>query len=170
MVLVTMVFVSGGYLLFNRPQGDPMTRADAIVVLGGDEDGRVDYGLELAHQGYADTVVISNSYSEDNRMIRRACASGTATLTVICFVPDPWTTQGEAMFAANLARERGWKHMIVVSWNWHLVRARFIFHQCYDGRVTMVAVPRRYDYTLPDWIFTYSYQYAALAKAVFLGC
>jgi uncharacterized SAM-binding protein YcdF (DUF218 family) len=168
--LATTVFFGGGYLLFSRPQGDPLTKADAIVVLGGDEDGRVDYGLKLAHQGYADTVVISNSYPEDNRMIRRACASGTATITVVCFVPDPWTTQGEAMFTAKLAAERGWNHVIVVSWNFHLVRARYIFDQCFGGRTTMVPVPRSYRYNAADWVFTYSYQYAALAKAVFIGC
>ena len=32
--------------------------------------------------------------------------------------------------------------MIVVSWNYHMVRARYIFSQCFDGGVTMRPVPR----------------------------
>jgi uncharacterized SAM-binding protein YcdF (DUF218 family) len=168
-VLMTTV-VFAGYLLFTRPHVDPLTKADAVVVLGGDEDGRIDYGLGLAREGYADTVVIADSYPEDNATIRRACGSGTASIDVICFVPDPFTTQGEAMFAADLARERGWSRLIVVSWNYHMVRARIIFDQCFGGELSMRPVPRTYDFNVFQWLHTYSYQYAALVKAQVLGC
>jgi uncharacterized SAM-binding protein YcdF (DUF218 family) len=172
--VATAGFFVGGYVLFTRPHGDTPTKADAIVVLGGDADGRIDYGLSLAREGYADTLVITDSYADGDREIKgdisRACASGTATLTVICFVPDPFSTRGEAMFATRLAHERGWKHLIVVSWNWHMVRSRFIFEQCFGDRLTMLPVPRSYDYHLGNWIFTYAYQYTSLAKAAILGC
>lgn len=168
--VLTVAFFGGGYFLFTRPHGDALAKADAIVVLGGDPDGRIDYGLDLARQGYADTVVISDAWGDNDREINRACAAGTATLSVICFVPDPFSTRGEAMFTADLAREHGWKHVIVVSWNFHLVRARFIFGQCFDGELTMRPVPRHYDYHLGDWAGVYSYQYRALVKAVLLGC
>jgi hypothetical protein len=74
------------------------------------------------------------------------------------------------MFATRLAHERGWKHLIVVSWNWHLVRSRVIFEQCFSGRLTMRAVPRSYSGNPLYWIHTYAYQYTALAKAAILGC
>jgi len=162
-----------GYFLFNRPHGDPLSKADAIVVLGGDPDGRLEYGLDLARQGYADTVVMSNSFIDnpDGRpAFDRACASGTATITVLCFVPSPYTTRGEAMYVSRLAKERNWSHVIVVSWNYHLVRARLIFHQCFPGTVTMRPVPRTYDYSLVRWASEYAYQYIAIAKALVLGC
>ncbi|SBS71848.1 conserved exported hypothetical protein [uncultured Mycobacterium sp.] len=162
-----------GFVLFNRPHADPLTKADAIVVLGGENDGRLQYGLSLAEQGYADTVVLSNSYDDeplDLADFDRACASGTATVTVICFHPSPYSTRGEAMYLARLAKQHNWTHVIVVSWNYHLVRARYIFHQCYDGDVTMLAVPRTYDYTLVRWAWEYAYQYTALIKAFVLGC
>lgn len=169
--VATGAFFGGGYWLFTRPHGDALTKADAIIILGGDPDGRIDYGLDLARQGYADNVVISDSYGDNDRDINRACASGTATLKVTCFVPDPFSTRGEAMFAAKMASEHGWKHLIVVSWNWHIVRARFIFGQCYVGEVTMRPVPRSYDYYhLGNWAYVYGYQYRALIKAVMLGC
>ena len=165
-----LVFYTAGYFLFTRPHGDPLSKADAIVVLGGDKDGRVDYGLDLARQGYADTVVISDSYDAGDPMITRACASGTAAITVICFRPDPFTTRGEAMFVQRAATQHHWKHVIVVSWNFHMVRARYIFGQCFDGAVTMRPVPRPYNYDLARWTFTYAYQFSGMVKAAVLGC
>jgi uncharacterized SAM-binding protein YcdF (DUF218 family) len=162
-----------GFVLFNRPHADPLTKADAIIVLGGENDGRLQYGLSLAEQGYADTVVLSNSYNDhpgDLPDFERACASGTATVTVICFVPSPFTTRGEAMYVARLAKQRNWTHVIVVSWNFHIVRADYIFRQCFGGSVTMRPVPRTYDYSPWKWATVYAYQYSALIKALVLGC
>ena len=39
-----------GFYLFTRPHVDPLAKADAIVVLGGEWDNRVAYGLDLARQ------------------------------------------------------------------------------------------------------------------------
>lgn len=160
-----------GYFLFTAPHGDPLSHADAIVVLGGEkQDGRIQYALDSAYRGYADTVVISNSYGPDDPLIRRACAAGTAAITVICFRPSPFTTRGEAMFVQRTAADRGWKHVIVVSWNYHLVRARYIFHQCFDGTVTMRPAPVNFVHNPLDWAYIYAYQYVGLAKAAILGC
>jgi uncharacterized SAM-binding protein YcdF (DUF218 family) len=162
-----------GFVLFNRPHADPLTNADAIIVLGGDNDGRLQYGLSLAEQGYAPTVVLSNSYGDkpaDLPDFERACASGTATFTVICFTPSPYTTRGEAMYLARLAKRHNWTHVIVVSWNFHMVRARYIFDQCFGGSVTMRPVPRSYDFTPVRWAWEYAHQYTGLLKAFVLGC
>lgn len=172
-VCVAGVLAVAGYLLFTRPHADPLSKADAIVVLGGDNDGRWEYGLDLARQGYASTVLLSNAYSDrptDLSEFRQACASSTATITVLCFIPDPFTTRGEAMYVARLAKQHNWTHVIVVSWNYHMVRARYIFHQCFDGDVTMRPVPRSYDYPPWRWAAEYGYQYAGFVKAVLLGC
>ena len=172
-VVAGAVLAVAGYLLFTRPQSDPLTKADAIIVLGGENDGRLEYGLSLARQGYASTVVLSNAYSDkpaDLPDFQQACASGTATVTVICFVPDPYTTRGEAMYLARLAKQHNWTHVIVVSWNYHTVRARYIFHQCFDGEVTVHPVPRSYDFTPWYWAVLYAYQYGALMKAFAVGC
>ena len=170
LVAVAILGVTG-YFLFNRPHADPLTKADAIIVLGGDNDGRVQYGLSLADQGYADTVVLSDSSPDtSDSASRHACAFSTAAITVICFRPSPPTTRGEAMYLARLAQQHNWTHVIVVSWNYHMVRARYVFHQCFDGTVTMSPVPRSYDFSLVRWARVYSYQYTALIKAFALGC
>lgn len=172
-LVAAVVLNLAGYLLFTRPHSDPLTKADAIVVLGGDNDGRLEYGLSLARQGYASTVVLSNSYLDkpaDLPAFQQACASGTASITVICFVPNPFTTRGEAMYVARLAKQHNWTHLIVVSWNYHMVRARYIFHQCFTGGVTMHPVPRTYDFAPWYWVEQYAYQFGGLVKAFILGC
>ena len=97
-VLIAALAVAG-YFLFTRPHVDPLTKADAVVVLGGEDDGRVQYGMELARQGYAHNVVISTGFLERSPALHRACASSGPAVTVICFRPDPFTTQGEALTA-----------------------------------------------------------------------
>lgn len=176
LVAVALVVVIGavGYQLFNREHQDALRPADAIVVLGGEHDGREDYGLRLADEGYADTVLISDPYRPynpwDKKLMDRVCNAGTRAVEVICFVPAPSTTQGEAMFVQRLAEQRGWQSVIVISWRYHMVRARYIFGQCFDGAVVMRSVPRDYSRPLRQWVYQYAYQYGGLVKAAVIGC
>ncbi|MBY6678757.1 MULTISPECIES: YdcF family protein [unclassified Rhodococcus (in: high G+C Gram-positive bacteria)] len=156
---------ASGYVLFTRAAEDPVTSVDAIIVLGGEHDGREEYGLDLARSGVADTVVLSDPYNSRDRRMAAWCASGTATLTVLCPAPVPSTTRGEAIFTQRLAQQYGWSHVMVISWRYHLPRARYIFGQCFSGEVTMRAVPRSYAFSLADWEYTYLYQVAGFVKA-----
>ncbi|MCR5977922.1 YdcF family protein [Gordonia jinghuaiqii] len=176
-LLAVTAFWAVGYQLFYREHQDPLQRVDAIVVLGGDDDGREDYGLQLARAGYADTLVISNPhrYHKGSDPVRRAhmrtlCNSSTAERKVVCFEPEPTTTRGEAMFVRDLAASRGWTSVMVISWRYHLVRARYIFGQCYSGEVVMRSVPRSYARSAGEWTNEFVYQYAALAKAAAVAC
>ena len=49
---------------------------------------------------------------------------------MICFVPNPGTTQGEARATAKLAREHKWRQIIVVSGTPQTTRARIRFDRC----------------------------------------
>ena len=168
---VTITAGVAGFLLFNRPHVDPLAKADAIVVLGGEWDNRVAYGLDLARRGYAHTLVLSEGYIGHHDEMRRACGELIPGVTVICFTPDPYNTSGEAIFTAKLAAEHDWSHVILVSWNYHMVRARYIFSQCFAGDIIMRPVPRTYDKLgVLKWAWIYTYQYAALAKASIMRC
>ncbi|MGV9669289.1 YdcF family protein [Gordonia sp. NPDC003504] len=174
-VILAIAFWTAGYVMFYRSHEDPLRRADVIVVLGGEHDGREQYGIDLARRGYAPVVLLSDPYDrfdgkKPDPVMDRACASSTSTVQVICFRPDPSTTVGEAMFAAKLAREHGWSSMIVVSWRFHLVRARYIFEQCDAGTLIMRSVPREYPKSLAYWGFQYAYQFVGLTKAAVVGC
>lgn len=171
-VVVLLAVAISGYILFTRAPQDAPERVDAIVVLGGEHDGREEYGLALARQGFADTVVMSDPYWAGDPYMRGFCRSPQHGIEVICRAPDPSTTRGEALLARDLAQQRGWTRIIVVSWQFHLPRARYIFAQCFSGSGRSAlyrAVPRTYDYSPLRWEFTYLYQYGGFAKAVAEG-
>ncbi|MGK2880795.1 MAG: YdcF family protein [Mycobacterium sp.] len=152
-VVLVAVGISGYFLLTRAPQ-DTLRPVDAIVVLGGEHDGREQYALTLARQGLSKTVVMSNPYGSGSPAMRDFCASPQDGIEVICRVPNPGTTRGEALLARDLATERGWDSIIVLTWQYHLPRTRFIFDQCYSSRpgaVLYTAVPRRYDYSVLRW-------------------
>lgn len=172
-VLVDM-WVSG-YFLFRHAASEPLERADAIVVLGGEHDGREDFALSLAAEGWAPTVVMSDPYPPPDGVMERVCrdtAGDSGPVEVLCPVPDPLTTRGEALMMRQLADERGWQKIIVVSWRYHLPRAEFIFRQCFSPQpdsTVMRAVPRRYQFSPVFWEFVYAYQWGGLAKALAQG-
>ncbi|MGV9713246.1 YdcF family protein [Gordonia sp. NPDC003424] len=172
--VVVLALGAVGYQLFTREHQDALRPADAIVVLGGEHDGREDYGLRLAQEGYANAVLISNPYQPykpiDARIMDRVCNAGTSTIEVICFNPVPSTTQGEAIFTQRMAKQRGWHSVIVISWRYHMVRTRYIFGQCFDGDVVMRSVPRDYSRSVVRWAWQYAYQYGGLVKAAVIGC
>jgi uncharacterized SAM-binding protein YcdF (DUF218 family) len=171
--LVALAVLMGicGIALFTNAKVDPLQRADAVVVLGGEHDGREDYGVELARSGWAPTVVISDAYPENDPVMQRVCKP-VPSIEVICARAPSLTTRGEAEMMRRLAAQRSWSKIIVVTWRYHLPRARLIFQQCFSpnsGAVVMEAVPRRYDYSPAHWQFIYAYQYAAFAKAEAMG-
>lgn len=172
--LVLLLFFNGasGTILFARAKADPLNSADAIVVLGGEHDGREAYGLQLAEQGYADTVLLSNPYPSWDKTMKVACAP-RSDIRVICRPPVPSTTRGEALMTRELADRFGWETVIVVSWRYHLPRARKIFLECFASatrQVIMRDVPRVYPFSVAEWQYTYLYQYGGWVKAEMLGC
>jgi uncharacterized SAM-binding protein YcdF (DUF218 family) len=172
-VLVTLAVLMGvcGIALFSDAKVDPLQRADAVVVLGGEHDGREDYGIELARSGWAPTVVISDAYPENDAVMQRVCKP-EPSIEVICARAPSLTTRGEAQMMQRLAAQRSWSRIIVVTWRYHLPRARLIFQQCFSpnsSAVVMEAVPRRYDFSVAHWQLVYAYQYAAFAKAEAMG-
>ena len=62
LVIVLIDVGIAGILLFTNAKEDRLQRADAIVVLAGEHDGREEYALRLAREGWAPTVVLSNPY------------------------------------------------------------------------------------------------------------
>ncbi|MFT4124654.1 MAG: YdcF family protein [Gordonia sp. (in: high G+C Gram-positive bacteria)] len=162
-----------GYQLFSVDHSDDLRHADAIVVLGGEHDGREAYGIWLAEEGFADTVLVSDPYwprTSADSMMDGICSASPPGVTVRCFRPDPSTTRGEARYVRHVAEQAGWSSVIVVTWRFHLVRARYIFGQCFAGATVMHAVPRDYRRPLVMWAYTYAYQYVGLLKALVVGC
>lgn len=138
--------------------------ADAIVVLGGNAYERFEYGLELAERGLASQVVLSNSVGVTDERMRELCARQIPGVQVMCFLPEPWTTRGEAQEVKQLASSRGWHDIIVVTTTAHVERARFILERCYDADLQMTDFPEHRGTV--ETAFGWMYQSAGWLKAL----
>ncbi|CAN5591538.1 YdcF family protein [soil metagenome] len=162
--VVVLLIAAVGYPVYVRPQVDPPREADAILVVGGaDPDPRYEYAFDLARQGWAPHLVVS----DPDRDMTAACAAKYAGFTAECFVPDPRTTLGEARELRRLAAENHWRTVIVVAYPPHISRARFIMGKCYDGELIMTAAPTRLS--VPQWAWMYVYQSAGYVKSLIGG-
>jgi uncharacterized SAM-binding protein YcdF (DUF218 family) len=114
---------------------------------------------------------MSDPYPSNDPVMRRVCRHAS-DIEVICLPPFPTTTRGEADLVRRLADQRGWTKIVVVSWRYHLPRARFVFSQCFSeqpGVVVFEAVPNRFHFAVWRWQFIYVYQIAGFVKAMLQG-
>lgn len=159
-VVIVAAAAAVGYPVYVEPWVDKPRAADAILVVGGDDpETRVQRGLELARQGFATRLVLSNPGGQ----VQHHCDATYPGVTVECFDPEPRTTLGEARTLRHLAIEHNWRTVIVVTYTPHISRARHIIGKCFDGDLLMVEVSVRLSVT--DWAWMYLYQSAGYAKA-----
>ncbi|WP_325052074.1 YdcF family protein [Nocardia stercoris] len=168
LTVLTAGIVAAGWPVYVSPQIDLLRRADAIVVLGGTAYARFDLGLDLAQRGYAPELLISRSTGADDSVMDKYCDGGFS-FHVDCFVPDPWTTQGEAQEIARRAAAQHWRHIIVITNTPHVSRARYIVGKCFHGELTMIASPA--EKGLRYWSWMYVRQSAGYVRALLTpGC
>lgn len=147
----------------------PLPNADAVLVLGGglvpplpprrrvevsDAADRLLTGVDLIRQGKAPWLVVSGgrvSFSGDDPLPPEA--SYAATLATELGVPPdrivrsetPRNTAEEAVAIGAIARERGWRSLLLVTSASHLPRATATFRRRTDLQIVPVAC----DYQLP---------------------
>lgn len=115
-------------------------RADAVVVLSGGLNSRLDPALALMRRRVAPVLVVSGVYHDDKwKKGRRLCGGAyRVRYRVLCPEPHPYSTQGEARMIGRLARAHGWSRVVVVTSTFHVTRARMLVRRCYDGGLWMV--------------------------------
>jgi uncharacterized SAM-binding protein YcdF (DUF218 family) len=127
--------------LFVSPHEDkPPTHADAIIVLSGARNLRLDPALRLIQRRIAPVLAISGGRDDPKwHKARRLCDAGRFDRArIVCFTPRPFSTRGEARAVARLARVRGWRRVVVVTSVFHVTRARLLFQRCYHGQLWVV--------------------------------
>ena len=122
--------------LFVIPTADRPQPTEAVVVLDGSTfRARLEAAVPLAHRFAGSTLLVSTPYANP-------CPLGVVSASrLVCFAPDPVTTQGEARAAARLATERGWTSMTVVTTADQVWRARLRFSRCFSGDLRVVQAP-----------------------------
>jgi uncharacterized SAM-binding protein YcdF (DUF218 family) len=162
--LLIVAFSAVTARLFVWPSTGMPAHVDAIVVLGG-QGSRLDLGEQLAAQNRSHFLVLSKGLP----WIRPGlCEQHSAALTVICFQPDPVTTQGEAQYTARLAKQHGWRSIVLVTTPDQIWRAELRFGRCFPGKIYGVTTPLGKRL----WPQAVGYQWLATAKAevVNRGC
>ncbi|ORV34876.1 hypothetical protein AWB99_01945 [Mycolicibacterium confluentis] len=158
-----------GFPVYVAPTTDALRPADAVLILGGPGYARYPFGLELAAEGWAPMVVISNPNGARDPWLTEYCAAPHTNPAVQCFAPDPPTTRGEGAMLRQMADEHGWRRVIVVTFRPHISRARFILERCFAGELVMAASPTHLSAW--EWASEYAYQSAGFARAVLQpGC
>ena len=150
---LVVAFVAATLYLFVFPHTDPPGHADAVVVLSGGHNWRLDPGIRLVEQGVAPTLVISAAFLDSKwTKAHEICRNGIRGVHVICPTPDPYSTQGEARMIARLARQHGWHKVDVVTSRYHVFRARMLIRRCYHGGLAMVGTHYPWLSAPLEWI------------------
>jgi uncharacterized SAM-binding protein YcdF (DUF218 family) len=133
---------------------------DAIVVPGGSGD-RIDAAVKLAKADRARYLVLS----EGMPIPQQFCGTRIGSAEVLCFMPNPDTTQGEAEGIARLGEKYSFQSIVLVTTPDQLWRAKLRFRRCYSGQIYGVTTP------LPRslWPKMIVYQWAATVKAVLVN-
>jgi len=143
-------------LLIWPAQGVP-AHVGAIVMLAGPGD-RLPTALRLARERRAPMLVISRGYHGYGG----PCPARPPGVKLICFEPDPATTQGEAQAIGRFAQRYHWQSVALVTTRAQDTRARIRASRCFGGAIYVAAVSQPWY----DWPYQIAYEWAALAKAV----
>lgn len=165
--LVVIVFLGAGVVLAwmtVNPRVDPAPRVDALMVLS-TQFGAHDEARRLAEEGVTDLLLVSTPENAPASL----CEESPGGATVDCFVPDPVTTQGEAIIGTEVARQHGVQSLGVLTFDHHIERSRMLVDRCWTGDVHMYEfepVRGRRGY-----VYDFVYAMAAYAKTfVTPGC
>ena len=159
--LLVAVFCAATARLFVWPERGMPARVDAIVMLNG-PGNRLPTALGLAWAHRAPVAVISRGSPQ--WASGSSCAPQIPGVRVICFSPDPATTQGEAEFAGRLARRYHWRSIVLVTTTPQDTRARLRMERCFPGSIYVMTAPLR----AYDWPYALAYEWAATLKALLL--
>ncbi len=138
---------------------DPPSTADALIVLSDDnlEGSRATRAAELYEEHRAPVVVASGRmlrpYAGIGELMQRDLTDhGVPASAVVIFRHGADDTIGEAQALRGLVVEKGWRHVIIVTSNYHTRRARYIFQKVFPGGVQVdVASAKDPQYDPEDW-------------------
>jgi uncharacterized SAM-binding protein YcdF (DUF218 family) len=127
----------GGLLIV----ADPLQKASAVAVLSGNETDRLQETLRILREGYAPLVVItetditedgSNSMSTIDKVIA-AREVGIASEAIVVTNQVASSTRDEALAILEVAQQRNFTSVIVVTDPYHCFRTRILFRGVFKG-------------------------------------
>lgn len=160
---VLFVFLTWQWMISpSTVEPDRVGPVDAVVLFVGGRGERLETALELMDLRVAPTLVIPNGTARGWPRGNRLCRN-QRPFEVLCPTPDPVTTRGEARLIAQLAEDRGWSSVAMVTSTYHVDRARVWLRHCYDGDITAVAAP--VTLSKVDWLKRLSHEWPGQLQA-----
>lgn len=164
LVLGTVAFLRLGLLFYRQ---DPLVAVDAVIPLAGSEMDRQLEAADLYKAGFARYIVLTRGHREqavellEERGIHVPDPTEIARDAFVQFgipreavIIPPLAhdnTAHEAQTLTRLAREHGWRHLLVVTSRFHTRRAGFAFRRAMQGTGIEVSVrSTRYDTSDPE--------------------
>lgn len=128
--IVAIPLFIGWYL---SPQ-DILEKADAIVVVsGGDNNQRIEKGVQLYKEGWAPYILFSGAAAEgkvSNALaMKRISVSKGVPASRILIEEESKTTEENANFASEIVKKEGYKTIILVTSPYHQRRTFQLFRQ-----------------------------------------
>lgn len=157
LALIVVTFCAATARLFIWPAQGMPSRVSAIVMLDGPGDA-LNVAVHLAAEHRAPFLVVS----QGTRASGDPCPRQIAEVTLICFNPEPATTQGEAEFVGRLASKYHWHSITMVTITPQASRARLRMERCFTGDVYTVTA----RLTRSSWPYEIAYEWGALIKAL----
>lgn len=138
---------------------------DAVVVHAGGEGERLSLALDIMTTDNADTLVVMRGNAPEWPAGNSVCV-GNDEYEVICPMPDPDSTIGEAEALNLLVSQRGWESVIAVTSDYHLRRATHLDRQC-NADLTVLAQGAKSDLGILRSLQRTVWEMAAMPQALF---
>jgi uncharacterized SAM-binding protein YcdF (DUF218 family) len=155
--VLVLAWIGACLVLFVWPParaGAP-ARADAVIVLAGGLNARLDPALALMRRRVAPVLVVSGAFHGTRwKKARQLCTGGYRPLRyrVLCLEPTPYSTQGEARMIARVATAHGWRHVVVVTSTFHVTRAHVLVRRCWHGGLSFVGTHTPWWRLPEEWV------------------
>lgn len=112
---------------------------DAVYAIGPADDHMAQARALMKQTGASTLVVTISVDPRTGTQYRKDFCDPSPDWKVICLVPDPYTTRGEASTLRRLVATYGWRHVVVLTDKPHVTRTRLWMDKCVPVPVTVVA-------------------------------
>src|SRR5579864_5949418 len=138
---------------------DPASKADAMIILSDDDfiGSRATKAAELYHEGRAPLIVASGRmlrpYAGVGELMQRDLTDrGVPASAIEIYRHNAGDTLDEAQTLRSLVVQKKWRHVVIVTSNYHTRRARYIFQKVFPLGVQVdVASAKDPAFDISDW-------------------
>ena len=136
---------------------DELRPADVIVVLGGEEGERVEYGVKLFKEGWArkDHIIMTGGplvgkHTYAGLMKEQAEDLGVAGKFIL-LADKSRSTEEDARYTGEILKDKGYTSMLLVTSPYHSRRASIIFKEMLPG-IRIISAPTDKSWlSFDDW-------------------